>query len=458
MVTESRARGGRAAAVDSPVGFDVIPGFYLLRRLYTLLVTIALPILPVRLWWRGRREPGYREAIGERFGLYHDRVPAGPILWVHAVSLGETRAAQPLVRALARTYPAHRILVTHMTATGRAAARELYPDALHAWLPYDHPWLVRRFLAHFRPALGVIMETEVWPNLIHGCSVAGIPLLLANARLSDRSARGYRRFRSLAQPAFAAFDRVGAQTVDDARRLREVGAIAPIVTGNLKFDVSAPANAAQVAADLRDRIGARPVVLAASTREGEEARLLEALQAAPLGNALFVIVPRHPQRFDAVADVIRSHGFAFVRRSDGRAVPADCAVLLGDTMGELAGYYRACDIAFIGGSLVPVGGQNLIEACDAGVPVLIGPSTFNFAEATALGIAAGAVRSIDTATALFESIRALLGDPSARRDMGERGRAFCAGHRGATDRTVALVTELLAPDRPADAVIPPRRH
>ncbi len=414
----------------------------MLGAAYTALVTAALPFLPLRLWWRGRSEPLYRHAIGERFGCYDAHLD-NPIIWVHAVSLGEARAAQPLVRALQNRFPAHRTLTTHMTATGRAAAVEMYPDALHAWLPYDHPWLVRRFLAYFRPHLGVVMETEVWPNLIAGCTRASIPILLVNARLSERSARGYRRVRSLARTAFGGFDAIGAQSAADASRIHSLGGTMPIITGNIKFDVLAPEQASSIACRLRAAFGKRRVFLAASTREGEEALLLDALERHRLADALVVIVPRHPQRFEAVAALIRSRGHALVRRSEGRAVPADCRFFLGDSMGELAAFYRACDVAFVGGSLVPTGGQNLIEACDAGVAVLIGPSHFNFSQATEDAVAAGAARCVKSADDLLQEVARLLADDAARTLMARRAGAFCAAHRGATDRTLAICERYL---------------
>ncbi|MFN0306247.1 MAG: lipid IV(A) 3-deoxy-D-manno-octulosonic acid transferase [Burkholderiales bacterium] len=409
----------------------------MLEVAYTAAITAALPFLPLRLWWRGRSEPLYRRAIGERFGFYGEH-NGKPIIWVHAVSLGETRAAQPLIQALQGRFPGHRILTTHMTATGRAAASEMYPDALHAWLPYDHPWIVRRFLAHFRPRLGIVMETEVWPNLIAACTRASIPLVLANARLSERSARRYARAGSLARRAFGGFSAVGAQTEADANRIAELGGRAPIVTGNIKFDVSAPAYTSSTASALRATFGSRNVFLAASTRDGEEALLLDALKRRQLGHALVVVVPRHPQRFDAVADLIRSHGHTLVRRSEGRTVPADCRFFLGDSMGELAAFYRASDVAFVGGSLVPTGGQNLIEACDAGVPVLIGPSQFNFARAADQAMAAGAALGVASADELIATVDRLFSDLPARAQMGQQASTFCAEHRGATSRALAI--------------------
>lgn len=417
----------------------------MLRPLYTLLWHLALPLLPLRLWWRGRREPGYRESIGERFGRYGPP-PAGPVIWLHAVSLGETRAAQPLVRALRSRFPDHALVVTHMTATGREAARSLYGDfATFAFLPYDLPWAVRRFVAHFRPQLGVVMETEVWPNLVRACRAAGVPVLLANARLSEKSARGYARVATLARAALADFAAIGAQTAADAERLAALGARTVEVTGNLKFDVTPPADTEARAAALRALCGERAVFLAASTREGEEERLLDALARAPLpAGALTVIVPRHPQRFDEVAELLARRGLAFVRRSEARAVPADCGFVLGDSMGEMSAYYAAADVAFVGGSLLPFGAQNLIEACAVGAPVLIGPSTFNFTAAAAEAVRCGAAVQVEDAAGLVREAARLLADAGARAWMGEAGEGFCAAHRGATARTMAIVTRLVA--------------
>jgi 3-deoxy-D-manno-octulosonic-acid transferase len=410
------------------------------RLAYNALLHAALPLLPLRLWWRGRREPLYRTDVGHRFGRY-GAAPDRPVIWIHAVSLGETRAAQPLVRALREAYPGHRLLITHMTATGRAAAAELYPDALLAFLPYDYPWAVARFLAHFRPQLGVLMETEIWFNVVRGARRRGVPMLLANARLSEKSARGYARAGVLIRDALGALE-VGAQTEADAARLRALGAHAVTVTGNLKFDIAPPAATADRAAALRALYGPRPVFLAGSTREGEEALLLDALAARPL-DALTVIVPRHPQRFDEVAALLEKRGLGFVRRSANRPVPADCRFVLGDSMGEMFAYYAAADVALVGGSLLEYGAQNLIEAAAVGAPVLIGPSSFNFAEATALAIAAGAARRVADAGDAVARAAELLGDAEARRAMSAAGLDFCAAHTGATRRTMALVAKLL---------------
>jgi len=421
-----------------------------MRALYSLLWWCAQPLLPLRLWWRGRREPGYREAIGERFGRYAGARPAGDIVWIHAVSAGETRAAAPLVERILRERPQARILLTAMTATGREAGRALFGErVIRAWLPYDVPSAVARFVAHFAPVAGIVMETEVWPNLLRECARRGVPVYLVNARLSPRSAAGYARLGTLARQAFAGFAGVAAQTPDDAARLAALGARDPQVFGNLKFDIDVAAPLQALAADFRARFGAgRRVLVVASTRDGEEALVVDALCAAPLpGDALTVIVPRHPQRFDDVAALLMARGIAFRRRSDGGdVVPSDVAFVLGDSMGEMAAYYGAADVAFVGGSLLPFGGQNLIEPIAQGVPTLVGPHTFNFAEVASQAVEAGAALRVADASALVAEAAALLADDARRASMRERALAFHAAHRGATERTWRWLAAAL--DRP----------
>ncbi|MCG6874018.1 MAG: lipid IV(A) 3-deoxy-D-manno-octulosonic acid transferase [Betaproteobacteria bacterium] len=415
----------------------------MLRTVYNTLLHLALPLIPVRLWWRGRREPGYRTHVGERFGAYARR-PDGPVIWVHAVSVGESRAAQPLVDALASRFPDHALLLTTMTATGRATAESLYADrAMIVFLPYDYPWAARRFLAHFRPRFGIIMETEIWPNLVRGARQQGIPMVLANARMSPKSARGYGRVAALAREALADITAIGAQSEADAQRLRDLGAHSVEVTGNLKFDITPPPETRERAGALRSLWGERPVFLAASTREGEEELLLDALSCKAIGGLLTVIVPRHPQRFDEVAALLTRRGLSFARRSANVPVPADCPFALGDTMGEMFAYYGAADVAWVGGSLLPYGAQNLIEACAMGTPVIIGPSTYNFAQATELAIETGAAVQAANADGVMAEVARLVADPAARRRMGEAGAAFTVAHQGATARTMRIVERVV---------------
>jgi 3-deoxy-D-manno-octulosonic-acid transferase len=421
----------------------------MIRDLYTLLTLLALPFLPLRLWWRGRREPGYRQCIGERFGRYRAPPPTGrPVLWIHAVSLGETRAAVPLIDRAKTTFPGATLLLTHMTATGRAAGQALFGDrVVQAWLPYDAPFAVRAFLDHWRPVAGLIMEPELLPNLVARARGAGVPLYLVNARLSARSAQGYARVPSITRPMLSALAGVAAQTDADASRFAAQGAPAPVVTGNLKFDIGMPESAQALASEFKVRFGAsRLVWIAGSTRDGEEALIADALLAhrLPVGT-LGVIVPRHPQRFDAVAALLRERGIPFVRRSGNVPVPADIAVVLGDSMGELQAFYGAADVAFIGGSLLPLGGQNLIEAIAAGCPTLVGPHMFNFAEATSNAIAAGAALEVADASTLVATVARLLGDDARRKRMREAAVAFHSAHRGAADRLWAWLAPRLPP-------------
>jgi len=406
------------------------------RLLYTVALTAAFPFILARLWWRGRREASYRRHIGERFGYYRDRHSGRPFLWVHAVSVGEARASAALMRELAAAHPGHELLVTCMTAAGREALKELHGESVQiAWLPYDYPGSVRRFLEHYRPRLALLVETEIWPNLIAACEEFAVPMLLANARMSGKSALAYRRWRWLTRPAFAALAAACAQSDDDAARLRTLGVRRVEVAGNLKFDSAADAAKRAAGRAWRERLG-RPVLLLASTREGEEKSLLDALPGWD-GRLLVLVVPRHPRRFDEV------FAFSQSRRSAGQAPGPEDRVYLGDTMGEMDFYYAAADVAVIGGSFAPLGGQNLIEACAAGVPVVFGPSMFNFAEAARLALEAGAaIQASDAAGAIHAAVR-LLADAEESKRMGAAGREFCDAHRGATQKHLLLCKEVI---------------
>ncbi|MGK5066786.1 lipid IV(A) 3-deoxy-D-manno-octulosonic acid transferase [Janthinobacterium sp. RT4P48] len=424
-----------------------------MRLLYTLAWWLALPLVLARLWLRGRQEPGYRQHWGERLGFYarQSRSPM-PTLWLHAVSVGETRAAEPLVDALLAQWPDCRIVLTHMTPTGRATGKALFAKhgarLVQSYLPYDTGAMPASFLRHFAPRICILMETEVWPNLVHQCNRYKVPVVLANARLSQRSLGKAQRLGKLIADAARGITLVAAQTQDDADRVRQLGVQDVVVTGSIKFDVVVPGAALATGALLRSAIGSRPVLLCASTREGEEPLILDAwLRASLPANALLLIVPRHPQRFDEVEKVIAAHGLAVQRRSglgqDG-VVAAGTQVLLGDSMGEMFAYYAACDCAFVGGSLLPLGGQNLIEPAALGKPVLIGPHTFNFALVTEQAIAAGGAALVADADALMAQGAALLQDPAELASMGQKALAFANQHRGATPRTVAAIKPLLA--------------
>ena len=416
------------------------------RGLYTLTLRLALPFVLARLWWRGLREPGYRAHLAERFGRY-DKRPSRRVIWVHAVSVGETRAAATLVKDLQRRYPDHSVLMTCMTATGRETMTQLYGDSvLGAFLPYDLPGPINRFLTYFRPSLGIMMETEVWPNLLAACRERGVPVMLANARMSTTSARGYLRFASLSRPAFGAFSAVCAQSRVAARRLRLLGAKGITVTGNLKFDADPNPEKVEEGKAFKVALRGRRVILLASTREGEEAMLLDALGEDD--GALVMIVPRHPRRFEEVAALLAERGVTFARRSRGEAPHAGRRVYLGDTMGEMAFYYAACTVAVIGGSFQPLGGQNLIEACAAGVPVVFGPHMFNFQEATRYALAAGAAIQVKDAEQAIRMARELLRDPQRCASMGVAGTRLCAAHRGATERHLTVARVLLRASAP----------
>jgi 3-deoxy-D-manno-octulosonic-acid transferase len=411
-----------------------------MRVFYTLAAYLLVPWALLHLALRARRQPEYLRHVGERFGRYAGG-PKTRVIWIHAVSVGETRAAEPLVAALRQRHPERRIVLTHMTPTGRQTAQALFGDAIESrYLPYDLPGAVARFLRHFAPEIGVVMETELWPNLIHACGRAGIPLHLVNARLSERSAARYRRFAALSAPMLGALSAIGAQTERDAERLRSIGATQVVITGNMKFDRTPPPEQLRLGAQLRERFGSsRRVFLAASTREGEETLLLDALERLNASAALTVLVPRHPQRFEEVASLLEARAVRFQRRSEDAPVRPDTRVVLGDSMGEMFAYYAACDVALVGGSLLPLGGQNLLEACAVGKPVIVGPHTFNFEEATESAIAAGAALRVADAFQALQAACELLDDLSRARAMGEAGRRFAEAHRGATQKTLALL-------------------
>ena len=413
------------------------------RLLYALAWAVAAPLAVARLAWRARRSPGYLERLGERFGFYAPAVPA-PCIWIHAVSVGETRAAAPIVHALSRRHPGHRILVTHMTPTGRSTGLELFGERVErAWLPYDMRFAVRRFLRHHRPRFGILLETEIWPRLLEECSAQGIPVVLANARLSRRSARRYARFPRLTRWALSNLRGIAAQTQADAERFRALGAASAAVSGNVKYDLQVPDRLVQLGAGFRARFGApRPVWVAGSTREGEEALLLDAF-AAMATEALLVIVPRHPERFAEVAALASARGLAVARRSEDREVAPGVRVLVGDSMGEMLAYYAAGDVAIMGGSLLAFGSQNLIEPAALGKPVIVGPHTYNFEEAAEGAIHAGAALRVKDAREALAAAAALSADEARRAQMGEQARQFVAAHRGAVDRLMRWLDEVL---------------
>ena len=454
----------------------------MVRALYSFLTWLIQPLLRRKLARRAVAEPGYAVAIPERFGHYTVPPDQGRV-WIHAVSLGETRAAAILLAQLREQMPGLRLLLTNGTATGRAEGEKLLrPGDVQVWQPWDTPGAVARFLDHFQPGIGILMETEVWPNLTAACAARGVPLVLANARLNERSFVKTLRLDGLARPAYRALAAVWAQTEGDAARLRALGSPVQGVFGNLKFDATPDPMQREQGRIWRTALG-RPVILLASSREGEEELLLKEIKAFPSAErsrfainrglnqsapgVQWLIVPRHPQRFDEVAALIGRHGFPVSRRSTWGAMPPaatlaaasgvmdataiDTATLedrpsiwLGDSLGEMALYYSLSDVALLGGSFAPLGGQNLIEAAACGCPVVMGPHTFNFAEAAELAQAAGAAQSVSDMEAGCRAALTWVAEPAQQRERADVAEAFAAAHRGACERTVRAIKDLMA--------------
>lgn len=446
----------------------------MIRYFYSLFMWLAQPFLRARLKRRGLAEPGYLLAIEERFGRYgaasstsvSSPADAGYV-WVHAVSLGETRVAALLIAGLRAQWPGMRLLLTHGTATGREeGAKLMHPGDAQVWQPWDTPGNVNRFLDHFRPRIGILLETEIWPNLSALCKARAIPLVLVNARLSEKSLQQALRLNWLARPAFGGLAAVWAQTQDDARRLKQLGAPVHGVFGNLKFDATPDVIQLAVGRQGRAALG-RPVVLFASSREGEEGHFLELLKEKGIQvpveytkfatkniatNIQWLVVPRHPQRFDEVAGLIARAGFAVSRRTSWLALPPTTAnesgiepatVWLGDSLGEMALYYGLADVTLLGGSFEPLGGQNLIEAAACGCPVIMGPHTFNFAEAAELAVSAGAAIRVGSMADAIQEAQGLLADTSRLEAMKHAALQFTSTHRGALGKTVGVVSALL---------------
>lgn len=439
---------------------------------YSIAWWCLTPLLLASLLWRALRQPGYLSAWPERFGWIARRSQAArQLLWVHAVSVGETRASESLVRAFAARWPEADLLLTHMTPTGRATGAAVFADLIdagrlrQAWLPWDYPGASRRFLARVRPTLGVLIETEVWPNLLAAANRWSVPVVLVNARLSERSLRKGLRWRALIEPALRGLDLVLAQTPSDAARLAQLGRQAVPVIGNLKFDIEPPA--AMIARGVRWRKcllsteSRRGVIVVASTRDGEESMFLDAWRqhvglAGDAPRPLLVIVPRHPQRFEEVAELARAQGWRTSRRSafcegDPDLSVAQSDVMVGDSMGEMFAWYALGDVAIIGGSFAPLGGQNLIEACAVGCPVVLGPHTFNFEQISEDAVSADAAVRVGNAAEALEQALALVENTGRRQQRSAAALAFAAQHRGATQRTVASVAPLVERSAPRSA-------
>ena len=420
-----------------------------LRALYSLVLYVLTPITVYHLIWRGFRQAAYFERWRERYaGFGPPR--EGRVLWVHAVSVGEVNAAIPLVDALLARRPDLRLLVTTITPTGSARVRALWGERVdHVYLPYDLPGAVSRFLRHFRPHAALIMETELWPNLLFGCRDHGVPLYVLNARLSARSLRGYRVLAPLVSRALRTVRGVGAQSHADARRFVRLGADPVRVheTGNLKFDLAMPASVDAFGRECRAYRAGRLAWIAASTHVDEEAAVI-ALHRRLRGrwpDLLLMWAPRHPERFRAVGEQATAAGFRTARRSEQRWPSPDCDVFVIDTLGELLNFYACADIAFVGGSLQEVGGHNLLEPAATGTPIVTGPHLHNFADISQRLVAAGALRVGRNEREVGDALEAMLADATLRRTMADAGRALVESGRGALERTLALV----APDLPA---------
>lgn len=414
--------------------------------LYRLLIWLLLPVMLVRLFWRALSNRGYLERWPERIGVWAKPIKPAD-LWIHAVSVGEVQAVQPLIRALLGRTPAVRVMVTTTTPTGARRLEDLFGGRVqHAFTPYDLGWIMRRFLRRVKPRLVLVVETEIWPTMLEACARAGVPVILANARLSARSARGYARLGAFTARTFRRFTVIAAQGQEDADRFVQLGAdpSAVRVIGSIKLDLQLPGSLRDRAEVLRREWGInRPVWVCASTHEGEEDSLIAVHRKLreQFPEALLVLVPRHPERFERVAALVRRSGLSLMRRSEGRPDAGGCAVYLVDSMGELRLFLAAADVAFVGGSLVPVGGHNLLEPAALSVPVAIGPHSFNVAEITRLLVADGGAVQVEHADALEALLLRWLGDAAERTYAGERAFAFVQRNRGALDRLLALVDE-----------------
>lgn len=426
------------------------------RLTYSLLFHLLLPVILLRLAWRAWRAPAYARRIPERFALGL-KLPLREGIWLHAVSLGESIAAAPLIRQLLARYPELPLTITNMTPTGAQRITELFggPEyagrVQHCYLPYDLPWSAARFLDQIRPRLAIIMETELWPNHIHHCAQRGIPVVLANARLSERSARGYARFSKLTAPMLAQLSFIAAQTQAEAQRFIQLGARreAVQVSGSIKFDLridpALPEQAQQLRAQWQP--AGRPVWIAASTHQGEDELILQAHKQllATHPTLLLILVPRHPERFETVYELCKRSGFATMRRSQQQPVAAHHQVLVGDTLGELLFLYALADLALVGGSLVERGGHNLLEPAALGLPVLSGPHLFNFQEISNLLTQAGALSLCPDVATLVGTICALLDHPEQARAQGAKALAVVQANQGALERLMTGIAERLKP-------------
>ena len=417
-------------------------------KLYSLLLPLLIPVVILHLLLRGLKNPDYFKRWGERFG-FNNIHPDSPVIWVHAVSVGEARAAVPLIKEMFNRYPDTPVLVTTMTPTGSAeVSRQLGDRVLHCYVPYDLSWSVERFLDQVNPCIAVTLETELWPNIFKGCKQRGIPIVVANARMSESSMRGYLRFEKLTRITLQQVSLIAAQSRADARRLRRMGAPDDIIsiTGSIKFEIKLPASLREAAESLRRDFGSmRPVWIAASTHDDEEKQILVALRELKRSypDLLLLIAPRHPERFVPVAKISRRDGYNTALRSELQGpVSEDIEVIVADSMGELLKLYAASDVAFVGGSLVPVGGHNVLEACAVGLPVIFGPHMHNFDEISQLTLSRQAGKQVNSTPELVAAVATYLDDANLRFETGEKGKKLVQQNRGALERTAELIFAL----------------
>lgn len=417
---------------------------------YRFLVPVLLPAAALYLLWRARKQPSYLKNWGERFAWSDFPAPrqGHPVIWVHAVSVGETNATRPLIRAILDQWPDCDILLTHMTPTGREAGQKIVqmaPDRIRqCFLPYDAVFAVRKFLKQTRPSMGLLMETEVWPTVLEEAHSLGIPMALVNGRLSEKSYNQAMRVPDLMKKAMGRFNAVCAQAESDAERFRAMGTVEPVITGSLKFDIKAPKEALSLAHRWKSRMK-NPVVMFASTRDGEEALIIEALKTRAKSDVIYLLVPRHPQRFGEVEEMLKNSGLKYQKRSelaDVTDIREDTQVILGDSMGEMFFYCALSDITLMGGSFKPFGCQNVIEPASVGVPVIVGPSTFNFSMVVQRGIAGGAIYQVDDVAQGIELAQAWLGNADKLRELKEKAKAFSDAYVGATERTMKALEAL----------------
>ncbi|MBT6594270.1 MAG: 3-deoxy-D-manno-octulosonic acid transferase [Porticoccaceae bacterium] len=421
------------------------------RHLYSVFFYLLMPLILLRLLFRGMAAPNYRKRWLQRFGFFTPPELNKDTIWLHAVSVGETLAAVPLVKALQTKYPDHRLLITCMTPTGSERITAAFGDSVdHSYAPYDTPDAVARFLRRVQPKMLIIMETELWPNTVAGCYKRQIPVILANGRLSEKSARGYGRVPGLSAPMLGQLTAVAAQHGDDGARFTELGLSAKnlYITGNIKFDLDLSAEVRQSAEALRQQWSGttqRPILLAASTHRGEDEIILQAfgLIKQSVDNLLLVLVPRHPERFNQVGDLCREAGYSLARRSSNDSVE-QADILLGDSMGELMTFFGACDIAFVGGSLVTNGGHNMIEPAAWGKPTLSGLSVFNFAEVSRLLAEAGGLSLVEDAAALADATIELIENPEQAQQMGQQAQRVAEANRGALKRLLTVIDNSLS--------------